>query len=136
MRASHAGKESPCLKIPLVLTKRPVARMAPLLALLLWTFCCAGLKAGDLKTSQGSRRTIILEQYEPDMPEGPGRRMFLTRCLVCHSARYVTMQPNFPPKVWDKLVHKMVKNFGAHITEKEAKEIVAYLVSIKGQVKK
>jgi mono/diheme cytochrome c family protein len=107
-----------------------------LLTFVFWSLSCGGLKAGDLKTDEAEGRTIILEQYEPDMPEGPGRKVFLTRCLVCHSARYVTMQPDFPPKVWDKLVHKMIKNFGAHITEKEAREIVAYLVSIKGLVKK
>ncbi len=84
-------------------------------------------------SKKDSRKTIVLEQYEPDMPPGTGRQTFMVRCMVCHSARYVTMQPEFPAKVWEKTVDKMIKNFGAHITPAEAKEIVAYLVAIKGK---
>lgn len=78
-------------------------------------------------------KQIVLEQYQPDMPEAPGKRTFMVRCMVCHSARYVTMQPDFPAKAWEKVVEKMIKNFKAHISPSEAKEIVEYLVSIKGK---
>lgn len=79
------------------------------------------------------QKKIVLEKCEPDVPEAQGRRTFLVRCTVCHSARYTTMQPDFPEKVWEKTVEKMIKNYGAHINPAEAREIVAYLVSIKGK---
>jgi sulfite dehydrogenase len=75
---------------------------------------------------------ITLPHDEPDFPPGPGREMFLARCTVCHSLRYITMQPDFPKKTWGKEVAKMINTFGAHITGAEAREITEYLSTIKG----
>lgn len=78
-------------------------------------------------------KTIELPHLPPDFPPGNGRELFISRCGVCHSLRYITMQPNFPEKTWAKEVDKMIKTYGAHIDEKEAKEIIEYLNSIKGK---
>ena len=43
------------------------------------------------------------------------------------------MQPPFPRKTWEKIVDKMVKNFGAPIPDSSAKAIVDYLVATKGK---
>jgi hypothetical protein len=52
--------------------------------------------------------------------------------VVCHSTRYITMQPAFPRAVWVAEVDKMRKTFGAPVTEEQAKTIVDYLVAIRG----
>lgn len=78
-------------------------------------------------------KSISLPHYPADFPPGPGRELFISRCGVCHSLRYVTMQPSFPEKTWAKEVDKMIKTYGAHIDKKEAKEIIEYLNSIKGK---
>ena len=57
----------------------------------------------------------------------------MTRCGMCHSLRYITMQPNFSKKAWSKEVDKMIKTYGAHINKKEAEEITEYLFSVKGK---
>lgn len=78
-------------------------------------------------------KTIELPHDEPEFPPGKGHDTFVSRCGVCHSLRYVTMQPDFPEATWTKEVDKMIKTFGAHITEPEAKEIIEYLTAIKGK---
>lgn len=84
-------------------------------------------------TQQTSQvQQITLPHDEPDFPPGKGRELFLSRCTVCHTLRYVTMQPNFPKKVWAKEVAKMINTFGAHISGAEAREITDYLATIKG----
>lgn len=87
---------------------------------------------GD-KTVKITGKSINLPHYPADFPPGPGRELFISRCGVCHTLRYVTMQPSFPEKTWAKEVDKMIKTYGAHIDKKEAKEIIEYLNSIKGK---
>lgn len=77
--------------------------------------------------------SVDLPNSPADFPPGEGREIFISRCTVCHSLRYVSMQPNFPEATWAKEVDKMRKTWGAHITDDESKAIVSYLVSIKGQ---
>ena len=77
--------------------------------------------------------SIELPKLEADFPPGEGRDLFISRCTVCHSLRYVSMQPDFPEATWVKEVDKMRKTWGAHISEDEAKTIVSYLVTIKGK---
>jgi mono/diheme cytochrome c family protein len=69
---------------------------------------------------------------EPIIPVAPGVEAFQMNCITCHSARYVQMQPDFPEKTWAKIVDKMIKTYGAPITDSTAKTIVAYLNTIKG----
>jgi len=68
-----------------------------------------------------------------ELPNAPGYDVFKTNCTSCHSARYVQMQPEFPEKTWTAIVTKMQKSFGAPVTDSSAKEIVKYLVAIKGK---
>lgn len=82
--------------------------------------------------SQMTGKSIELPHYPPDFPPGEGKDLFISRCGVCHSLRYVTMQPDFPKKTWAKEVDKMIKTYGAHIDKKEAEAIIEYLNSIKG----
>jgi mono/diheme cytochrome c family protein len=81
---------------------------------------------------QNLGKSIELPHYQPDFPPGEHKDLFVSRCGVCHSLRYVTMQPDFPKKTWAKEVDKMIKMYGAHIDKKEAEAIIKYLSLIKG----
>ena len=78
---------------------------------------------------------ITLPEYPPKLPAGPHSDVFENRCVLCHSARYVAMQPRFSRAVWEKEVKKMVTAYGAPITDEEQQQIVEYLVAIKGPEK-
>ena len=65
--------------------------------------------------------------------EDRGEEEYKTRCITCHSLRYIEMQPSFPRKTWEKIVDKMIKNFGAPIPDSSEKAIVNYLAEIKGK---
>lgn len=78
--------------------------------------------------------TIAMPHDEPVFPPGPGREEFVTACVVCHSPRYITMQPRFPRTTWLSEVKKMKDVYGAHISEDQVQKITEYLVSINGQL--
>lgn len=84
------------------------------------------------KSAANSLQEITLPQYPPQMPPGPNLETFESHCLLCHSARYVTMQPRFSRTVWEKEVKKMADVYGAPISPEEQQQIVEYLVAIKG----
>ena len=84
------------------------------------------------KTATGPVHEIELPQYPPDLPPGPNKPLFEQKCVLCHSARYVTMQPPFSKVTWEKSVKKMVDIYGAPISAAEQQQIVEYLVAIRG----
>jgi hypothetical protein len=88
----------------------------------------------DMPTEAADTRTvtIVMPHDEPTFPDGPGRRQFLTSCVVCHSPRYIAMQPHFTQTVWATEVHKMVAAYGAHVTPEEEAAIVTYIMTIRG----
>lgn len=77
-------------------------------------------------------QSIVLPEYPPELPPGPHLDTYRKDCLTCHSARYVTMQPPFSRTVWEKEVKKMIDAYGARITDAEQREIVDYLVAVRG----
>jgi mono/diheme cytochrome c family protein len=77
--------------------------------------------------------TIVMPHDEPLFPPGPGRDEFITACVVCHSPRYITMQPRFSRATWLSEVKKMKDVYGAHISDEQAAGITDYLVSINGK---
>lgn len=73
--------------------------------------------------------TIELPEPEQSLKAGEGRDVTLNNCQACHSLDYIATQP--PRKgapFWDAEVKKMVKVFGASISDEDAKKISAYLV--------
>ena len=64
---------------------------------------------------------------EPKLAEGEGRAETESFCAVCHSTRYITMQPPLPAATWEAEVNKMIKAFGTPIPEASAKRITSYL---------
>src|SRR5713101_7720602 len=77
--------------------------------------------------------TIVMPHDEPVFPPGPGRDEFVTACVVCHSPRYITMQPRFSRTTWLGEVNKMKDTYGAHISDEQVLRITDYLVSINGK---
>jgi sulfite dehydrogenase (cytochrome) subunit B len=76
---------------------------------------------------------ITLPHDEPLFPPGPGREEFVTACVICHSPRYITMQPRFSRSTWLSEVKKMKDVYGAHISDEQATKITDYLVFINGK---
>ena len=77
--------------------------------------------------------TIVMPHDEPVFPPGPGRDEFVAACVVCHSPRYITMQPRFSRTTWLSEVNKMKDTYGAHISDEQVQRITDYLFSINGK---
>lgn len=84
------------------------------------------------KTADSDIQKIVLPQYPPDIPNGPNVEIYRKDCLICHTARYVSMQPRFSKTVWQSEVKKMVDAYGAPVSEADQALIVDYLVAVKG----
>jgi mono/diheme cytochrome c family protein len=77
--------------------------------------------------------TVVLPHDEPLLPPGPGREEFVTACVVCHSSRYITMQPRFSRSAWLSEVKKMKDTYGAHISDQQVPQLTDYLVFLDGK---
>ena len=80
----------------------------------------------------GEVHSIVLPQYPPEILQGPNVETYRANCLICHTARYVSMQPRFSKTVWQNEVKKMVDVYGAPVSEADQALIVKYLVAVKG----
>ena len=55
-------------------------------------------------------------------------------CATCHSLDYIEMNSVFlDQKAWEAEVTKMVKAFGAPVSEQDQAKIIAYLVAMYGK---
>ncbi|AXE29972.1 sulfite:cytochrome C oxidoreductase subunit B [Chromobacterium phragmitis] len=57
----------------------------------------------------------------------PGYLPALQRCMICHSADYIALQPDFDEARWRAVVDKMRQAFKAPIPPEEVAPIAAYL---------
>jgi hypothetical protein len=65
---------------------------------------------------------------------GEGAEVVEQNCALCHSLDYLQMNSVFlDQKGWQAEVMKMVKAFGAPVTEQDQAKIIAYLVAIYGK---
>jgi len=78
-------------------------------------------------SSDGNFAVANFPSFAPELAEGEGRAETESFCAMCHSTRYITMQPPLPAATWEAEVNKMTKTFGAPIPDATAKKIVAYL---------
>ena len=63
-----------------------------------------------------------------ELKAGAGREKVEANCVACHSLDYIVANsPFLTRQVWDAEVTKMIKAFGAPISDADAKEIVDYL---------
>jgi cytochrome c5 len=88
--------------------------------------------AAASKPESGQIERITLPQVSTQIPPGPHVQVYEKNCLICHSARYVIMQPRFSKTVWQAEVKKMVDAYGASIPEADQALIVEYLMAGKG----
>lgn len=87
-------------------------------------FAAAGLvQAGD------TIKSIELPTIHNELKPGDGKTKVDTFCAICHSTDYITMQPNFSRAQWTGTVNKMIKVFGAPISEEDARIISNYLAT-------
>jgi len=66
---------------------------------------------------------------------GPGNEQTQQQCRFCHSTDYIVMQPQGDAKQWGGIVTKMIKVYGAPISEADAKAITEYLATTYGPPK-
>jgi hypothetical protein len=66
------------------------------------------------------------------LPEGKARNTVVVACGVCHSTRYIMIQPPLSRETWVAEVTKMQKTFGAPIPLDKVDEILDYLVTVRG----
>jgi sulfite dehydrogenase (cytochrome) subunit B len=65
-----------------------------------------------------------------ELQDAPGRDLVVARCSVCHSVDYLQMNaPTLDRAGWEKSVRKMIDQFGAPISEADAKSILDYLAA-------
>jgi sulfite dehydrogenase (cytochrome) subunit B len=77
---------------------------------------------------------VIAAEQRVVLKDGPGRDKVEASCGSCHSLDYIVMNsPFLNRQVWDAEVTKMIKAFGAPISEADGKEIVDYLTRNYGQ---
>jgi hypothetical protein len=67
--------------------------------------------------------------YYPELAAGEGKDDVENNCELCHSPRYITMQPPMPAQAWSDEVTKMRKTYGASIPDDTAQKIIQYLGS-------
>jgi mono/diheme cytochrome c family protein len=68
------------------------------------------------------------EEKPIELKKAPGLDKVEGNCGSCHTLDYIVMNSPFPSAaLWDAEVTKMIKVFGAPISEADAKEIAEYL---------
>ncbi len=77
----------------------------------------------------GNFRVDAYPLYPPELAAGDGRQETSAYCAMCHSTRYITMQPPLPAATWEAEVNKMNKTFGANIPPAVTEKIIRYLVA-------
>jgi len=68
------------------------------------------------------------EEKPVDLKKAPGLDKVEGNCGACHSLDYIQMNSPYPnAALWDAEVTKMIKVYGAPITDADAKAIADYL---------
>ncbi len=103
------------------------SQLQKLAACLLVAFAAAvfpGVAAESLK--------IELPQETAAFKPAPGSEIANARCLVCHSADYVMIQPRLSRAFWQGSIVKMRQKYGADIPDVESEPLLDYLVNSYG----
>ncbi len=100
--------------------------------------CCLtlilGFVAAVCLAARGAEKSIKLPDDSPmaQLKPGPNVEVVRNNCIVCHSTDYIVRQPASDAKKWEGEVQKMIKLFGAPISDADAKAIVEYLATAYG----
>ena len=114
------------------MTSWTIAVGAMMLALALAIRHSSGQQATQSSSGNQQVHAITLPTIDTPLPDAPGRQTVQSTCTICHSTRYITMQPRFSRQAWNDEVQKMVRNYGAPIPQSQMEEIVNYLFAIRG----
>ena len=89
---------------------------------------CLGMRAAE--------KSIKLPDDSPtgQLKPGPNVDVVRNHCNICHSTDYIVRQPGSDIRKWEGEVQKMIKVYGAPISEAEAKVIVEYLATAYGDI--
>jgi sulfite dehydrogenase (cytochrome) subunit B len=72
----------------------------------------------------------LAQEQVIELKKAPGLDKVATNCAVCHSLDYIQMNSPFPnAALWDAEVTKMIKVYGAPISDADAAVITNYLKS-------
>ena len=83
-------------------------------------------------SAQEKRITLPPDDAYGHLAPAPGNDVTQTQCQFCHSTDYIVMQPRGDAKQWEGVVTKMIKVFGAPVTDADAKTITDYLARAYG----
>jgi mono/diheme cytochrome c family protein len=95
---------------------------------------CASALAGLLATtiSRAAPVAYVLPEETAAFKPGPNLDVVRNNCTGCHSADYISTQPQGPrykKDFWQAEVTKMIKVYGAPIDEADVGKIVDYLAA-------
>ncbi|MEO8567396.1 MAG: cytochrome c [Betaproteobacteria bacterium] len=77
---------------------------------------------------------VFAQERRLELKDGPGRDKVEANCASCHSLDYIQGNSPFMNRaVWDAEVAKMIKTYGAPISDADAREIADYLAKNYGQ---
>ena len=81
--------------------------------------------------AKNNLKTIELPDDHPvaKLKPGPGVDTVEANCMGCHSTDYIVRQPGGNAQRWQDEVSKMIKLFGATVSDQDAKVIVNYLAT-------
>ena len=83
-------------------------------------------------SAQEKRITLPPDHAYGHLAPALGRDVTQTQCQLCHSTDYIVMQPRGDAKQWQGVVTKMIKVFGAPVSDADAKTITDYLARAYG----
>lgn len=92
-------------------------------------FAAAGIAA----TRADSNSSITLPPPNIALKDGPNVALAQGKCLICHSADYIYIQPPLSKAQWTAEVTKMQKTYGAPIADADIPLLVDYLMSQNGK---
>jgi hypothetical protein len=85
------------------------------------------LPAQPVLVEDSNYQVAAYPAFALQLADGPGRAETQINCSGCHTPHYITMQPPLPAATWDAEVHKMIRTYGAQISEADTQKIIQYL---------
>jgi hypothetical protein len=89
--------------------------------------------AGIAVTRADPAGSITLPPPNMMLKDGPNAALAQAKCVICHSADYIYIQPPLTKAQWTAEVTKMQKTYGAPIADADIPPLVDYLMSQNGK---
>lgn len=113
---------------------KTILNSLPVLLICFILFISCNSKDEKIKITPPIETATDIGNVTVSLPNATGVDLVTSNCATCHSLRYIEMQPDMTKKAWDKIVKKMVKNYGAPISDTTiVNQIIEYLATVKGK---